>query len=207
MTAITGFKSIQAVENERDRCLSNPFLRLPLAQTVDRLKGAIDLMGPYHAARLKKEAVKGNKRIPLKELSPQKITLPQTIFRNSHMETVPDDCATPLKLNQIKKSDAEYFLHLYNEIREGRTKLKISGPDEFRDAALKHIASLLTRPSGRRLIGSICSLGRQTVIRPAPRSTTRMVQDDSRVFVRMNFKEKTYSVCMESNKQIGRAHV
>lgn len=202
MASVSGFKPIQAVGNERERCLSNPFLRLPLAQTVDKLKSAIDLMEPYHAARLKKEAVKGNKRIPLKELSPQKITLPQTIFRNSHMETVPDDCATPLKLNQIRKSDADYFLHLYNEIREGRAKLQISGPDDFRAAALKHIATLLTRPSGRHLIGSICSLGRQTVIRPASRSTTRMYEDDPRVFVRMNFKEKTYSVCMDSNKQI-----
>lgn len=202
MASSIGFKPVQASGNERDRCLSNPFLKLALAQTVDTLRGMVDFMGPYHAACLKKEAVRGNTQIPLKELSPQKIPPRQTIFSNRHMETVPDDHPKPLKLNQIKKSDADYFLHLYNEISDGRANLQISGSDEFRAAALKHIATLLTRPSGRLLIGSLCSLERKTIIQAGPHSAARMYEDDSRIYVRMNFKEETYPVCIDSEKKI-----
>lgn len=202
VASAVGLSLVQESGNERDRCLSNPFLKLPLAQTVDTLKGMVDFMGPYHAACLKKEAVRGNGRIPFKELSPQKIPLPQTIFSNRHMETVPDDHPKPLKLNQIKKSDADYFLDLYRQIREGSAKLQISGSEEFQKMALKHIATLLTRPAGRLLIGSICSLKRKTIIQSASTSATRMYKDDSRIHVLMNFTEKTYPVCVDPAKRI-----
>jgi hypothetical protein len=108
---------------------------------------------------------------------------------NSDLEVISDN-AVRAELNQIREGDAHYFLQLYEDIAQERTCITINGTPEFKAAVLKDIATLLTRPGGRQLIGSLYStLNSSVIIREDTKAGEMKFHGDPNYYVTLNLNE------------------
>ncbi len=173
---------------ERENCKVNPFMGKNWEKVCSSLIETKNFLSSY---------LFSSQRWP----SERPICSPSTFVRweDTDLEVIPDHTNNQA-LNQIRKSDAVYFSKLYTAIANDESRMKIVGSLDFKKKLLENIKILLTRPLGRQLIGSICSLNRDTMIQEGEKNKSTGPWDgNSLVFLNFDPNVLGFSKCQDSN--------
>jgi len=184
---------------ERESSSSNPFTRINWKQVCSTLIQTKEFLSSYLFAA--ERCPSDSNSIPFHQLL---CTSDDTfaLSDDTDLEVIPDD-AKSQALNQIRRSDASHFLKLYTAVAEGESRMKIVGSLDFKKKILENIKILLTRPLGRQLIGSICSLKRNIVIQEGERNKMTSLPDGNLV-VSINFDPNAigFPKCQDSKGKV-----
>ncbi len=203
--APVGF-SPSPLRKEREECGVNPFIQLNGRHVYSILTNTTEFV-PIHSYPTKRKYSRlsdsGSIPIPFHRFTgtlPFKVALP--ILENSDLEIIPDN-SNHQEFNQIRESDACFFLPLYDAIAQDKTCLKIFGSKDFKEAVLKDIQILLTRPGGRRLIGSICcTLKNYVIIQEGKTNEEFTTFGDSNSHIRLNLNYQAISPCRDRKGEV-----
>jgi ankyrin repeat protein/NleD-like pathogen effector protein (putative zinc metallopeptidase) len=185
-------------KNEQKAVVANPFMGMDWTKICSTLRNTTDLLSSYlfTAVRLASDS----NSIPFHKIigSPDDAI---SFWEESDLEVIPDD-AEPREFNQIRRSDARRALELYNAIADGNTKMKIEGSSDFQMIIQEKIKILLTRPLGRQLIGTICSLNRNIVIQEGEKNQTKLRDGKLIVTLKSDPNALSFSKCQDDSGNV-----
>lgn len=201
MTFAINLPRERTLQPEREKCRTNPFIVLNGTHVLETLRNAQEFISSYKiAARAASFTLRTVQAIPFQQFLSGRSDQTNLEFLNqSDVEVVPDNMQN-YGIRQILSSDALYFIDLYHAITQDKTCLKVIGSQEYKEKVFKEFQILLTRPSGRQLIGTLCSLGKEVLIQDQNRTNFTWENGVAHISFCYNLCEGAISQCQDTRR-------